>query len=155
MACTFKVAPRHQSEPLHPQKCLHGSCLCGRQQTAVGDPGSVRAPKPSVPNPPNPRVSLRLDNDGWRSKTCKHPQTPNLKPQSANNPNHSTQTSNPRVAYVGDSEGRLEILDMRAHRTIVSKGRSLHSKRINTIHIEPLSEQLLATRASDTVVRDD
>eukprot|EP00798_Chlamydomonas_sp_ICE-L_P023956 gene23956-9528_t len=64
-------------------------------------------------------------------------------------------TKDGSIAYVGDNLGNMEIMDLRMHKPLVT-GFSMQEQgrpRINTVHLEPVSESILVTSCSDATVR--
>ncbi|KAK9868093.1 hypothetical protein WJX84_011731 [Apatococcus fuscideae] len=60
-------------------------------------------------------------------------------------------TADGATAFLGDKDGNIEVLDVRAGKT-VQEGVNLHPKKINTVHVEPNEEQLLVTASADNSV---
>ncbi|KAL4433964.1 hypothetical protein ABPG75_000405 [Micractinium tetrahymenae] len=64
-------------------------------------------------------------------------------------------TGDGRTALLGDNEGALVLVDTRQAQRPATDGGALtvHGKKINTVSIEPLQEQVFATASTDTSIR--
>lgn len=64
-------------------------------------------------------------------------------------------TSDGRTALLGDNEGAVVLVDTRQAPAPASGGGALtvHGKKVNTLSIEPLQEQVFATASTDTSIR--
>ncbi|KAI3434695.1 hypothetical protein D9Q98_002758 [Chlorella vulgaris] len=61
-------------------------------------------------------------------------------------------TGDGRTALLGDNEGALHVVDVRAGQP-QGKALTLHRKKINTISFEPVQEQVFATASTDTSIQ--
>lgn len=61
-------------------------------------------------------------------------------------------SSDGNIAYIGDKDGDLDIVDLRSKER-VHKTFTLHDRKINTVHLDPLGGNVMATGATDTRVR--
>jgi hypothetical protein len=60
-------------------------------------------------------------------------------------------TADGRTAYLVDNGGNLHVVDVRAGK-LTAPAVELHGKKINTVHLEPGSERLIATSCGDQTV---
>ncbi|EFN57084.1 hypothetical protein CHLNCDRAFT_143861 [Chlorella variabilis] len=56
------------------------------------------------------------------------------------------------TALLGDNEGALRLVDVRAGR-VQGRPLTVHRKKINTVHLEPTQEQVCATSSTDTSIQ--
>lgn len=61
-------------------------------------------------------------------------------------------TADGNTAYMGDNDGGVTILDMRSSNTVAGSAFSAHTHRVNCTSLEPGSQNMLATSASDATV---
>ena len=60
-------------------------------------------------------------------------------------------TADARTAYLSDNRGNMHVVDLRAAK-LATPAFALHEKKINTVHVEPGEERLLATSCGDQTV---
>jgi len=61
-------------------------------------------------------------------------------------------SSDGSVAYIGDKDGGLDVIDLRTGTRTVPKGIDIHKKKVNTVHVDPCGAPILATSSTDSTL---
>lgn len=53
---------------------------------------------------------------------------------------------------MGDNCGQLDLIDIRSNSRIIRKPVTVHNRKVNTIHVDPIAQHLIATSSTDSTV---
>lgn len=61
-------------------------------------------------------------------------------------------SENQSVLYLGNTLGEIDRIDIRCPASRVGKPREIHARKVNTIHVDPCADHLVATSSTDSSV---